>query len=65
MYNVVDNEWSMANYGDQAVVWQTAIKPVIAMELLHKGTWKPGKCRSTSEVFTLNAWIIKIFRFFR
>jgi saccharopine dehydrogenase (NAD+, L-lysine forming) len=41
MYNVVDNEWSMANYGDQAVVWQTAINPVIAMELLHKGTWKP------------------------
>ena len=41
MYNVVDNEWSMANYGDQAVVWQTAINPVIAMELLHKGTWEP------------------------
>jgi saccharopine dehydrogenase-like NADP-dependent oxidoreductase len=31
----------MANYGDQAVVWQTAINPVIAMVLLHKGTWKP------------------------
>jgi len=24
----------MDNYGDQAVVWQTAINPVIAMELL-------------------------------
>ena len=42
MYNVVDNEWSMANYGDQAVVWQTAINPVIAMELIHNGTWKPS-----------------------
>ena len=41
MYNVVDNEWSMKNYGDQAVVWQTAINPVIAMELLNRGTWKP------------------------
>ena len=41
MYNVVDNEWSMAEYGDQAVVWQTAINPLIAMELIHKGIWKP------------------------
>ena len=41
MYNVVDNAWSMANYGDQAVVWQTAINPVIAMELIHKGIWQP------------------------
>jgi saccharopine dehydrogenase-like NADP-dependent oxidoreductase len=41
MYNVVDNAWSMANYGDQAVVWQTAVNPVIAMELIHKGVWQP------------------------
>jgi saccharopine dehydrogenase-like NADP-dependent oxidoreductase len=41
MYNVVDNEWSMSEYGDQAVVWQTAINPVIAMELIHKGIWVP------------------------
>ena len=41
IYNVVDNEWSMKNYGDQAVVWQTAINPVIAMQLIHEGTWKP------------------------
>jgi saccharopine dehydrogenase-like NADP-dependent oxidoreductase len=41
MYNVVDNAWSMASYGDQAVVWQTAINPVIAMELIHKGIWQP------------------------
>lgn len=42
MYNVVDNEWSMTNYGDQAVVWQTAINPLIAMELIANGTWKPA-----------------------
>jgi len=42
MYNVVDNEWSMANYGDQAVVWQTAINPVIALELIHNGIWQPA-----------------------
>jgi saccharopine dehydrogenase-like NADP-dependent oxidoreductase len=41
MYNVVDNAWSMANYGDQAVVWQTAVNPVVAMELIHKGIWQP------------------------
>jgi len=38
-YHVVDNEWSMSEYGDQAVVWQTAINPVIALELLHSGVW--------------------------
>ncbi len=41
IYNVVDNAWSMKEYGDQAVVWQTAINPVIAMELIDKGIWKP------------------------
>jgi saccharopine dehydrogenase-like NADP-dependent oxidoreductase len=41
IYNVVDNSWSMENYGDQAVVWQTAINPVMAMELIHQGIWKP------------------------
>ena len=41
IYNVVDNDWSMQEYGDQAVVWQTALNPVIAMELISKGIWKP------------------------
>ena len=41
IYNVIDNEWSMKEYGDQAVVWQTALNPVIAMELIHEGVWKP------------------------
>ncbi len=40
LFHVVDNEWSMREYGHQAVVWQTAINPVIALELLAAGTWK-------------------------
>ena len=39
LYHVVDNEWSMREYGSQAVVWQTAINPVIALELLATGMW--------------------------
>ena len=39
LYHVVDNEWSMAEYGQQCVVWQTAINPVVALELLAAGTW--------------------------
>ena len=38
-FHVVDNDWSMAEYGLQAVVWQTASKPVIALELLVEGAW--------------------------
>ncbi|HCT77775.1 MAG TPA: ATP-binding protein [Micromonosporaceae bacterium] len=40
LYHVVDNEWSMAEYGHQAVVWQTAVNPVVALELLSCGEWK-------------------------
>ena len=39
LYQVVDNEWSMAEYGHQCVVWQTAVNPVVALELLARGTW--------------------------
>src|SRR4051795_4437419 len=38
-YHVVDNEETMREYGHQCVVWQTAINPVVAMELLSRGTW--------------------------
>ena len=34
LYHVVDNAWSMAEYGSQAVVWQTAVNPVVALELI-------------------------------
>ncbi len=39
LYHVVDNQWSMAEYGHQCVVWQTAINPVVALELLASGMW--------------------------
>jgi saccharopine dehydrogenase (NAD+, L-lysine-forming) len=38
-YHVVDNEWTMREYGHQCVVWQTAVNPVVALELLSRGTW--------------------------
>jgi saccharopine dehydrogenase-like NADP-dependent oxidoreductase len=40
LYHVVDNAACMALDGVQAVVWQTAINPVIALELLAHGVWK-------------------------
>ncbi len=40
LYHVVDNEETMREYGSQAVVWQTAINPVVALELLDAGVWK-------------------------
>ena len=40
LYHVADNEQTMREYGSQAVVWQTAINPVIALELLEDGSWK-------------------------
>jgi saccharopine dehydrogenase (NAD+, L-lysine-forming) len=39
LYHVVDNEWSMHEYGSQAVVWQTAVNPIVAMELIDNGSW--------------------------
>jgi saccharopine dehydrogenase (NAD+, L-lysine-forming) len=39
LYHVVDNAWSMREYGSQAVVWQTAVNPVVALELIDAGTW--------------------------
>ncbi|HEV3094330.1 MAG TPA: saccharopine dehydrogenase C-terminal domain-containing protein [Solirubrobacteraceae bacterium] len=40
LYHLVDNEQTMREYGSQAVVWQTAINPVVALELLDAGVWK-------------------------
>jgi saccharopine dehydrogenase-like NADP-dependent oxidoreductase len=40
LYHVVDNEETMREYGAQCVVWQTAVNPVVALELLARGTWK-------------------------
>lgn len=39
IYNVADNAETMAKYDAQAVVWQTAFNPLVALELIAKGEW--------------------------
>jgi saccharopine dehydrogenase-like NADP-dependent oxidoreductase len=39
LYHVADNERCMREYGHQAVVLQTALNPVVALELLATGVW--------------------------
>ena len=39
LYHVVDNAWCMSEFGSQSVVWQTAMNPIIALELLDSGVW--------------------------
>jgi saccharopine dehydrogenase (NAD+, L-lysine forming) len=40
LYHVLDNEHSMREWGHQAVVLQTALNPVVALELLASGAWE-------------------------
>ena len=40
LYHVVDNEQTMRDWAVQAVVWQTAVQPVAALELLANRAWK-------------------------
>ena len=40
LYHVADNEVTMREYDSQAVLWQTAICPVVALELMANGSWK-------------------------
>jgi saccharopine dehydrogenase (NAD+, L-lysine-forming) len=39
LYQVADNERCMREWGVQAVVWQTAVNPVVALELIAAGVW--------------------------
>jgi saccharopine dehydrogenase (NAD+, L-lysine-forming) len=59
LYHVVDNEWSMREYGSQAVVWQTALNPVVALELLATGTWS-GKGVLGPEAFPAQPYLDKL-----
>lgn len=45
LYQIVDNEWTMREFGHQAVVWQTAVHPVVAAELIAEGVWKDAGVR--------------------
>ena len=40
LYHLSDNAETMAKHGSQAVVWQTAINPVVALELMAAGSWQ-------------------------
>ncbi len=39
IYHVADNAETMRDYDAQCVVWQTAINPIVALELLAHGAW--------------------------
>lgn len=56
LYQVADHATCMRRYGVQAVVWQTAVGPVIAMELLANGTWQ-GRGVLGPEAFDPNAFM--------
>jgi saccharopine dehydrogenase-like NADP-dependent oxidoreductase len=45
LYHVSDNADTMAKHHAQAVVWQTAINPVVALELLAGGVWQGSGVR--------------------
>ena len=59
IYQVADNETCMAKYGVQAVVWQTGVNPVIAMELLATGIWS-GKGVIGPEAFDPDPFMAKM-----
>ena len=40
LYHLSDNAETMAKHGCQAVAWQTAINPVVALEMLATGSWQ-------------------------
>jgi saccharopine dehydrogenase-like NADP-dependent oxidoreductase len=40
LFHISDNTETMAKHRAQAVVWQTAINPVVALELLAEGVWQ-------------------------
>jgi saccharopine dehydrogenase (NAD+, L-lysine forming) len=56
LYQVADNKECMQKFGVQAVVWQTAVSPVITMELIATGQWQ-GKGVLGPEAFDPDPFI--------
>jgi saccharopine dehydrogenase (NAD+, L-lysine forming) len=56
IYQVVDNEWTMAEFGHQAVVWQTAVHPAVALEMMASGEWK-GEGVKGPEAFSADPFL--------
>ncbi len=44
LHHVVDNAWTIPEFGSQAVVWQTAVNPAVALELVASGAWSGAGC---------------------
>jgi saccharopine dehydrogenase (NAD+, L-lysine forming) len=59
LYQVADNEYCMQQWGCQAVVAQTAVNPLIAMDLLHSGAWH-GKGVLGPEAFDAAPYLDKM-----
>ena len=59
---VADNEECMKRYGVQAVVWQTGVNPVIAMELIETGVWQ-GKGVLGPEAFDPDPFMAKMLEY--
>jgi saccharopine dehydrogenase-like NADP-dependent oxidoreductase len=62
LYHVADNETTMREYASQAVVWQTAINPVVALELLASGDWE-GMGVLGPEAFAARPFLDKLEEF--
>ncbi|MEP7202842.1 MAG: saccharopine dehydrogenase C-terminal domain-containing protein [Ilumatobacteraceae bacterium] len=56
IYQIVDNGWTMAEFGHQAVVWQTAVHPAVALEMLATGEWK-GEGVKGPEAFSADPFL--------
>ena len=56
LYNVVDNNETMAEYDAQCVVVQAAMGPVIALELIANGVWR-GAGVLGAEAFDSTAYL--------
>ena len=56
IYQIVDNEWTMAEFGHQAVVWQTAVHPAVALEMMATGEWK-GEGVKGPEAFSADPYL--------
>ncbi len=59
LYQVADNQTCMTKHGVQAVVWQTAVGPVIGMDLLANGVWQ-GSGVLGPEAFDPDPFIAKM-----
>jgi len=56
LYQIVDNEWTMREFGHQAVVWQTAVHPAVALEMMATGEWK-GEGVKGPEAFSADPFL--------